>query len=103
MNLGVIFFNNRLAYSIQVLARPVDFEAPGDAVHESLGAFEDFQGAGNAAHGEQCGMGAAKGGIRESQAFPVRESARARNPQRIIWSAAEGNRVGCSLFIEPQA
>lgn len=52
MNLRVVLLNDGALNAFEVFFRPVDFERPGHRVLETLVAFEDFLGAGDAAAGE---------------------------------------------------
>ncbi len=74
MDLGVVPLEDRPRHPLQVFLGPVDLEPAGDRVHEPLVALEDLQGAGDAAHGQERGVGAAKRGVGIGQALPVGEA-----------------------------
>src|SRR5699024_9862328 len=64
-------FDERALNAFEVFFRPVDFERPGHRVLETLVAFEDFLGAGDAAAGEERCPRSFLGNMRVCKAFPV--------------------------------
>ena len=100
MNLRVVFLENGGRYAFKILLRPIDQEASRDGVHEAFVAFKDFQWSRNTSHCQKRRKRASGGGVRVRQPLPVREFARASDPQGIESRAADADGVGGLHVIE---
>src|SRR5712692_943627 len=81
---------------------PVDLKRPGNRIHETFVALEDFKRASNAPHSQEGRMDSTKHCIGVRQAFPVGEAPGASDAQGIVGSAADRDGIGSLVFIETQ-
>src|SRR5713101_5441370 len=102
MELGVVLLDAGTPYGLKVLSRPVQLKAPGDGVHQALVALKDFQGTGNAAHGEEGGVGSPEGCIGISQPFPVGEASSTSDAQGVVGCPAYGDGVRDPALVKAQ-
>src|SRR5207244_4609595 len=86
--------------AFQVFLRPVDVELARDGFLESFVALKHLPRPSDTVHCQKSSVSAAEGGICRSQAFPVRQCAGARNTERIVSRAANGNGISSFVLIQ---